>query len=139
MSGRQGPGQRPAVRIQLPLLDRLIDTAPDQQRDPPASAHDTMQALRAAVRRDLEALLNARRRWQSWPEAWRELLASPVGYGLPDLSSGALSDAKRRDAFRAWCSSTGVAGFDISTDNDPIVPLTRIFSGRAASVRRGTR
>lgn len=45
----------------------------------------------------------------------------------------------RRDAFRRWCSACGAAGFDVSTAVDPIVPLTRIFSGRAASARRGTR
>ena len=106
MSGRQGPGQRPAVRIQLPLLDRLIDTAPDQQRDPPASAHDTMQALRAAVRRDLEALLNARRRWRSWPASLKELTVSPIGYGMPDFNGGAFNDLRQREALRLEIEET---------------------------------
>jgi uncharacterized protein (DUF58 family) len=43
--------------------------------------------------------------------------------------------ATRRDAFRRWCAATGVAGFEVSTVTDPIGPLTRIFTGRAA--RRG--
>ena len=58
-----------AVRVQAPLLDRLIDEAPDQARDPTVSVADTMAALRQSVRRDLEALLNARRRWRSWPKS----------------------------------------------------------------------
>ncbi len=44
MSGRGGPvGQTNTVRVQLPLLDRLIDDAPDRDRDPPMSAAETMQ------------------------------------------------------------------------------------------------
>ncbi len=43
----------------------------------------------------------------------------------------------RRAAFRQWCASIGIAGFDIPTASDPIGPLTRIFHGRAAA--RGPR
>ena len=41
----------------------------------------------------------------------------------------------RRRTFRQWCSATGVAGYDLPTEIDPIGPLTRIFNDRAA--RRG--
>jgi hypothetical protein len=47
VSGRAG--NRQPTRVQSPLLDRLIDDAPDQQRDPVVSAVDSMVALRNAV------------------------------------------------------------------------------------------
>jgi len=43
------------------VLDRLLDANPDLSRDPPKSRGQHLAELRQAVRRDLEALLNARR------------------------------------------------------------------------------
>ncbi|HVC60404.1 MAG TPA: type VI secretion system baseplate subunit TssE [Acetobacteraceae bacterium] len=105
MSGRAGT-RGTAVRVQAPLLDRLIDEAPDQPRDPPISVADTMAALRQSVRRDLEALLNARRRWRSWPKSLGELTTSPIGYGIPDFASGAFNDARRREELRLEIEDT---------------------------------
>jgi type VI secretion system protein ImpF len=107
MSGRFGAGPKTTtVRFQVPLLDRLIDLAPDQNRDPQSSASDSLVALRNSVRRDLEALLNARRCWRSWPESLRELAVSPVGYGLPDFSSGAFNDPRQREELRLEIEDT---------------------------------
>jgi type VI secretion system protein ImpF len=101
MSGRQGPNTRgPIARVQASLLDRLIDDAPGQERDPVVSAADSMAALRVSVRRDLEALLNARRRWRSWPVRMAQLKTSPLNYGIPDFASGAFNDARRREELR---------------------------------------
>ncbi|MCC6719748.1 MAG: type VI secretion system baseplate subunit TssE [Acetobacteraceae bacterium] len=116
MSGRGDPrsgdgargeaGRRAGPRALLPLLDRLIDDAPDQQRDPPMSPGEAMAALRASVRRDLEALLNGRRRWRSWPAELSELAASPIGFGVPDFTAGAMNEPGRREAFRAEVEAT---------------------------------
>jgi type VI secretion system protein ImpF len=106
VSGRSGPGNRQVTRVQAPLLDRLIDDAPDQQRDPAVSAVDSMAALRNSVRRDLEALLNARRRWRTWPAHLTHLSGSPIGYGIPDFASGAFSDAGRREELRLEIEAT---------------------------------
>jgi type VI secretion system protein ImpF len=107
MSGRSGPiGRGTAARVQAPLLDRLIDDAPDQDRDPSVSATDSMIALRNSVRRDLEALLNARRRWRSWPAHLTQLATSPIGYGIPDFASGAFNDARRREELRIEVEDT---------------------------------
>ena len=101
MSGRSGSGTRgSAARVLVPLLDRLIDDAPDQLRDPPQSASESMVALRQSVRRDLESLLNARRTWKSWPASLKELAVSPIGYGIPDFTSGAFNDGSRREELR---------------------------------------
>ena len=88
-----GSSSRQAARVQAPLLDRLLDDAPDREHDVSMSATDSMMALRNSVRRDLEALLNARRRWRSWPAHLGQLATSPIGYGIPDFASGAFSDA----------------------------------------------
>jgi type VI secretion system protein ImpF len=106
VSGRAGAGNRQTTRVQSPLLDRLIDDAPDQQHDPAVSAADSMVALRNSVRRDLEALLNARRRWRSWPAHMTQLTTSPIGYGIPDFASGAFSDARRREDLRTEIEAT---------------------------------
>ncbi len=93
-------GREIGARAQLPLLDRLIDDAPDDARDPPMSAAEAMAALRRGVRRDLENLLNARRRWRSWPAQFAELDTSPLAYGIPDFTAGAFSDHRRRERLR---------------------------------------
>ncbi|MGG5820942.1 type VI secretion system baseplate subunit TssE [Falsiroseomonas sp. HW251] len=103
MSGRRDRGE---LRAQLPLLDRLMDDAPDQERDRVRSNAEVLEQLRAAVRRDLQSLLNARRRWRSWPAALKELSLSPIGYGLPDFSSGAFGEASRRDMLRREVEET---------------------------------
>ncbi|MGA3001273.1 MAG: type VI secretion system baseplate subunit TssE [Acetobacteraceae bacterium] len=107
MSGRGGPaGQTNPVRVQLPLLDRLIDDAPDRERDPPMAATEAMQHLRQSVRRELEALLNARRRWKSPPRELSELAGSPIGYGIPDFAAGVFNNQGERDRLRLEIEAT---------------------------------
>lgn len=113
MSGRLGrlppgreargwDGSRSEVpRVRLPLLDNLVDDAPDATSEVPPSPAEALEVLRRSVRRDLEALLNARRRWRSWPEHYPELRVSPLAYGLPDFASGAFNDLRQRERLRA--------------------------------------
>lgn len=102
----RGSGRVPPPVTQLSLLDRLDDEAPDRQRDPPASPAESLAALRRSVRRDVEALLNSRRRWRSWPARYAELAVSPVGYGIADFSAGAFNDPGERDRLRAEVEET---------------------------------
>lgn len=112
MSGRSGPewarrGSSPIeTRVQQSVLDRLIDDAPGEPRDLPRSAAEAMVALRRAVTRDLEALLNTRRRWRSSPPELTELSTSVLGYGIPDFSAGAFNNPKRREQLRAEIEAT---------------------------------
>jgi type VI secretion system protein ImpF len=99
-------GMQVAQRAQLPLLDRLIDDAPDVARDPPLAAAAAVAMLRRSVRRDIEALLNARRRWRSWPSGYSELAESPVGYGICDFAAGAFNDPAQRDRLRSQIEQT---------------------------------
>lgn len=107
MSGRNpGSARTGPVRVQAPLLERLIDENPDQTRDPPMSATESLAILRDSVRRDLEALLNARRRWRSWPTQFKELATSPIGYGVPDFAAGAFNDPRQREELRIEVEET---------------------------------
>ncbi|MCW8307706.1 type VI secretion system baseplate subunit TssE [Acidiphilium sp. PA] len=94
------------ARVQLSPLDRLFDDAPERDRDLPLSPGEAMTVLRRSVRRDLEALLNAKRRWRSLPGKLSELPASVAGYGLPDYTSGSMADPGAREAFRAEVERT---------------------------------
>jgi len=58
------------------------------------------------LRRDIEALLNARRRWRSWPEGYTELPQSPVGYGIIDFAAGAFNNPDERDRLRLQIEQT---------------------------------
>jgi len=102
----RGSARSPAPIAQLSLLDRLNDEEPDRPRDPPASAIVNLAALRRSVCRDVEALLNSRRRWRSWSERYTQLAVSPVGYGISDFAAGAFNDPERRDRLRAEIEQT---------------------------------
>jgi type VI secretion system protein ImpF len=116
MSERGDRNRAVDLRARLPLLDRLIDEAPEKDREPSPSAAETLALLRRSVRRDLEVLLNARRRWRSWPEAYGELGLSPIGWGIADFSAGAFNERRRRDALRAEVEAT-IRRFDPRLDN----------------------
>ena len=102
--GRERGGEQ--QRAQLPLLDRLIDDAPNVERDAALSLAEAVALLRRSVRRDIEGLLNARRRWRSWPEGYDQLAVSPVGYGITDFAAGAFNDADQRDRLRSQIEET---------------------------------
>jgi type VI secretion system protein ImpF len=104
MSGRNA--QSNPVRVQLPLLERLIDEAPDRERDAPMAAAEAMRHLRQSVRKELEALLNARRRWRSPPTEFARLPASPLGYGIPDFAAGVFNNQGERDRLRLEIEAT---------------------------------
>jgi type VI secretion system protein ImpF len=102
----RGSGRSAAPITQLSLLDRLDDEAPDRPRDPPPSPAESLATLRRSVRRDVEALLNSRRRWRSWPDRYGELAVSPVGYGISDFSAGAFNEPRQRDRLRSQIEQT---------------------------------
>jgi type VI secretion system protein ImpF len=77
---REGP-------VTLSLLDRLIDQEPERKLEPPLSRAQSLREMKAALRRDLEWLLNTRRTIEEAPASLKELEHSLYNYGLPDLSS----------------------------------------------------
>jgi len=74
------------VRIQLSVLDRLIDYEPEVTSEPPASRSKSLRLLKQTLKRDLEWLLNTRRTF-SVPEELPELAGSLLDYGLPDFTT----------------------------------------------------
>ena len=74
------------VRIQLSVLDRLLDFEPEVTSEPPASRSKSLRQLKQALKRDLEWLLNTRRTF-SVPEEMPDLADSLLAYGLPDFST----------------------------------------------------
>jgi type VI secretion system protein ImpF len=93
-------GATRARRAQLPLLDRLVDNDPSERSDSALSASAAMDAIRVSICKDLEELLNTRRRWRSWDPHLAELHTSLAGFGLPDFASGAFHDPRRREELR---------------------------------------
>jgi len=82
------------------VLDRLIDYEPTATRETPRSRAQLLRDLKQSIGRDLENLLNTRRRCRSWPENLGELERSLVNYGVPDLTATALGSASGREQFR---------------------------------------
>lgn len=93
----------PSIRNDQPLvpsvLDRLIDEAPDENVESVRNRSQLLREMKLAVRRDLESLLNTRRRNLVPPKDLTEVKNSLITYGLPDFSGTAPSGVKERDAF----------------------------------------
>jgi type VI secretion system protein ImpF len=81
------------------LLDRLIDDDPQSASEPARSGAHDLEELRAAVRRDLENLLNTRRRALPWPSDDSESRGSVLAYGLPDVTGLQLGTSAARASF----------------------------------------
>jgi type VI secretion system protein ImpF len=88
---------RGGLRVRLPLLDRLLESESTGSADATLSPNAALDILRGAVRRDLEALLNARRRRWPLPATAPELPDSLLGYGIPDATSGSYALPEKRE------------------------------------------
>ncbi|WP_193743580.1 type VI secretion system baseplate subunit TssE [Tateyamaria sp. ANG-S1] len=86
-------------RVAPALLDRLIDLDPDLSEDPPRTDMETVAGLRAALRRDLEMLLNTRTAPRHLPQHLMELGDSALSYGSGDFFSAELVTQAQRKAF----------------------------------------
>ena len=74
----------PTLPLTPSLLDRLIDARTGGAR---GQSGYTIEQMTAAVRRDLEDLLNTRQSHADVPPEYAEVLSSIVAYGLPDLTT----------------------------------------------------
>lgn len=89
--------QEAKPRPRLSFLDRLLLDEDDPTPSPPQREAGR---LRAAVRRDLELLLNTRRWIRGWPMAAGELRRSVLAYGLPDVHTLPMATEGQRETFR---------------------------------------
>ncbi|MGH9405561.1 MAG: type VI secretion system baseplate subunit TssE [Terriglobia bacterium] len=84
--------------VRLSVLDRLIDDDPKRQVETPLTRSKSLQAMKAALRRDLEWLLNTRRSIDADERESNALRGTLFDYGLPDITS--LSMRSSRDQNR---------------------------------------
>ncbi len=90
-----------ADQLLLPsLLDRLLDDDPQVSREAGKSRHQVLREMKQSVRRDLENLLNTRRRCAPPPAELEELGQSLATYGLPDFTGAVMTSPEGREAFR---------------------------------------
>ena len=89
------PKERVVVRS---VLDRLLDDSPDIDRDPALPLSEQVREMREIIRRDIEALLNTRRRPMAPPRALEELNDALVSYGVDGFVAASLvsDESKQR-------------------------------------------
>src|SRR5687767_8808949 len=78
------------------VLDRLIDREPQNGSEAPMTRAQSVRALKAAVRRDLEWILNTRRIPNEAGDEYPESRRSLYNYGLPDFSAYSFSNVHDR-------------------------------------------
>lgn len=103
------------------VLDRLIDLEPRNSAEVAMGRSESVRAVKAAVRRDLEWLLNTRRIAVEPPEGLRELNRSVYMFGLPDLSSFSLASPGDRQRLLRTLQSA-VRLFEPRLANVRIIP-----------------
>jgi|SRR5580700_1927234 type VI secretion system protein ImpF len=80
--------------VTLSVLDRLIDHDPKRSAEAPLTRPQSLRELKAALKRDLEWLLNTRRTIDPSPDSARETARSVYHYGFADISSKSVLSSK---------------------------------------------
>jgi type VI secretion system protein ImpF len=93
------------------VLERLIDLQPGTRNDPPQTRSQSVRQLKAALRRDLEWLLNTRQIPGGVPEAFAGLEGSLYAYGLPDVSNLSANSVRDRNRLQRMLENT-IASFE---------------------------
>ena len=88
------------------VLDRLIDERPDETREAPKTRNQALREVKQSLQRDLENLLNTRRRATGWPADLTELELSLANYGIPDIAGADLGSAENREQFARSVADT---------------------------------
>jgi type VI secretion system protein ImpF len=92
------PSFRQEVRPSL--LDRLIDLDPESEREVPTSPWEEIRDLRAALCRDLTALLNTRRATDDFDRSYEESANSLLSFGITDFTSYNLKKSPEQEQLR---------------------------------------
>jgi type VI secretion system protein ImpF len=88
------------------VLERLIDLDPNSNTDPPQTRPQSVRQLKAALRRDLEWLLNTRQIAGGVPEEFQGLEGSLYGYGLPDVTNLSANSVRDRNRLLRMLEAT---------------------------------
>jgi type VI secretion system protein ImpF len=97
--------------VQQSILDRLIDTDIGSSANEIVSRAQSIRELKAAVRRDLEGLLNTRAIAVRPPEALTEVNDSVYTFGVGDITSLSADDPKSRMKLRQMIEKA-IASFE---------------------------
>jgi type VI secretion system protein ImpF len=81
------------VRVQISVLDRLVDYEPEINREPISTRSKNLRQLKQSVRRDLEWLLNTRQIATGVPAELKEVKDSVLAFGLPDFTAMSIDNA----------------------------------------------
>jgi type VI secretion system protein ImpF len=114
-------GDEPPIR--LSIIDRLLDDSPGVSTERSHTRDASVRAMRAAIRRDLEWLFNARRVHEPDPQLFRQASASGLRFGLPDTSAMS-ADSPDTRRMMARHLAEAVAAFEPRLSQVQIVPLT---------------
>jgi type VI secretion system protein ImpF len=82
------------------LLDRLIDLEPESEREAPPSDGERIREFRAALCRDLSALLNTRRAAEDFDRRYEESANSLLTFGVIDFTSYNLKKGMEQEQLR---------------------------------------
>jgi type VI secretion system protein ImpF len=89
------------IRINLSVLDRLVDFEPEAKAEPLPSRSKALRQVKLALKRDLEWLLNTRRVLEV-PDELPFVSDSILSYGLPDFTNLSVKSAEdQHDLTRA--------------------------------------
>ena len=89
-----------ARRLVRSVVDRLLDDTPVHAGAPASSEAEELRQLTLDVGRDLENLLNTRRRFKPCPPHFHELASSLIEYGIPDFTGLNMSVPSEREQAR---------------------------------------
>jgi type VI secretion system protein ImpF len=117
------------IKVTPSILDRLVDYEPRESRESPKSRSANLRELKAAVRRDLEYLLNSRSFPEEIPESLQELNKSVALYGLPDFTKNNIknySEQKKLTEQLEWAIRTFEPRLmDLEVTLDPVNDIER--------------
>lgn len=119
--------------VTLSVLDRLIDRELEVRQEPPLSRAQSVRALKASLRRDLEWLLNTRRTPEPAGEEYEQLSRSLFNYGLPDISGVYVHSIKDRQRLGRMLE-TAIMLFEPRLDRVKVTAL-EMPSGRMPMLR----
>lgn len=111
--------------VTLSVLDRLIDLEPKNQLEAPLTRAQSLRRLKAALKRDLEWLLNTRRVVEDLPSPDPVLERSLYCYGLPDFTGLNLRSSRDQQKMTKMLESA-IARFEPRLSNVHVTmePLT---------------
>jgi type VI secretion system protein ImpF len=89
-----------SAHIRLSLLDRLTDRDPGSSGDPAPGRQQDLRELKASLWRDLNALLNCKRRQEEVPAIFTECGNSLLTWGIPDFTAWGLKNPTDQSRLR---------------------------------------